>query len=73
MPKPITVTPEKPERLPPVHQTLIDWLERTYPDRMPDALNLSEKEIAYNAGQVSVVRKLRSIHEELHQRALENR
>ena len=38
---------------------LIDDLQEKFPDVMPD-FNLSEKEIAYRVGQVSVVRYLKN-------------
>jgi uncharacterized protein YeeX (DUF496 family) len=37
---------------------LIEQLDEMYPDRMPD-FTLSEKEFAFRAGQVSVVRTLK--------------
>jgi hypothetical protein len=37
---------------------LVDELDAFYPDVMPD-FALSEKEIAFRAGQVSVVRRLK--------------
>ena len=40
-------------------EVLIEELDQQFPDVMPD-LQLSEKEIAYRVGQVSVVRYLKS-------------
>tara|TARA_R100000458_G_scaffold20643_1_gene18446 strand:+ start:117 stop:263 length:147 start_codon:yes stop_codon:yes gene_type:complete len=40
-------------------EVLIEELDQQFPDVMPD-LRLSEKEFAYRAGQVSVVRYLKS-------------
>lgn len=37
---------------------LIDQLDEIYPDKMPD-YSLSEKEFAFRAGQVSVIRTLK--------------
>lgn len=39
--------------------SLLEYLDRTFPDRAPD-LYLDEKEVWYRAGQVSVVRKLKA-------------
>ena len=40
-------------------EVLIEELDQQFPDVMPD-LQLSEKEIAYRVGQVSVVRYLKN-------------
>ena len=37
---------------------LIDQLDEIYPDKMPD-YSLSDKEFAFRAGQVSVIRTLK--------------
>ena len=37
---------------------LIEQLDEIYPDKMPD-FSLSEKEFAFRAGQVSVIRTLK--------------
>lgn len=58
-------------KLPPVPKALLEYLDGLYPDRMPDVLSLSPEEVAYCAGQVSVVRKLRAIHKELYQSEME--
>jgi hypothetical protein len=58
-------------KLPPVTQALLDHLNELYPDRMPSVLDQSAVEVAYAAGQVSVVRKLKAIHSELQQSEME--
>ena len=48
---------------PPLSKALIDYLERLWPDRMPDPTNHDEIDWRYKAGQVSVVRKLKDDYE----------
>lgn len=56
------------EKLPPVSDELIVWLKEVYPDKLPDTSDLNE--IRYLQGQVSVVRTLFSINEELRHHVL---
>ena len=51
------------EKLPPVSEELIIWLESVIPDRMPDETDMSV--IRYKQGQLAVVKTLKSIFEEL--------
>lgn len=44
--------------VPPIPRPLLEYLERTYPDRMPDE-RMPLDEIRVRTGQVSVVRHLR--------------
>ncbi len=53
------------EKLPPVEQALIVWLREVFPDRMPEKDDDLET-IRFKQGQLSVVRALTSINEELH-------
>jgi len=39
-------------------ERIIDDLDEQFPDKFPDH-NLSEKEISYRAGQLSIIRKLK--------------
>lgn len=50
---------EKDPQRPLAAPSLVVYLEQTFPDRAPD-LHLSEKDVWYRAGQVSVVRKLKA-------------
>jgi len=52
-------TPIFPNTLNTNLEVLIEELDQQFPDVMPD-LRLSEKEFAYRAGQVSVVRYLKN-------------
>ena len=52
-------TPIFPNTLNTNLEVLIEELDEQFPDVMPD-LRLSEKEFAYRAGQVSVVRYLKN-------------
>tara|TARA_Y100001956_G_C4012949_1_gene138498 strand:- start:272 stop:466 length:195 start_codon:yes stop_codon:yes gene_type:complete len=51
------------EKLPPVNGELIVWLREVYKDQMPSDTDMME--IRYKQGQLSVVKTLISIHEEL--------
>ena len=51
------------EKLPPVSEELILWLRAAFPDRMPEDEEIGI--IRHKQGQLSVVRTLISIHEEL--------
>ena len=51
------------EKLPPVHGELIVWLREVYKDQMP--MDTDMLDIRYKQGQLSVVKTLISIHEEL--------
>lgn len=53
------------EKLPPVEEELIMWLKEVYPDKMPDEVAIGD--IRYKQGQVSVVRTLTAVNEELRQ------
>lgn len=44
--------------IPPITLALLSWLDEIFPDKMPDPLQ-QHVAIAFMAGQVSVVRKLR--------------
>ena len=55
--------------LPPIDQKLLVALMETFPDQAPD-INLSEKEVWYRSGQVSVVRWLQNQYEEQAQNPL---
>ena len=52
------------EKLPPVSKELIVWLKQVYPDRMPENTE-SLDTIRFKQGQISVVKTLISIEEEL--------
>jgi hypothetical protein len=49
-----------PKALPPVPRELVDFLDKAFPDRCPD-ISVTEKDVWFTAGQVSVVRKLKQI------------
>ena len=49
--------------LPPIDERLVAALAAEFPDRSPD-LDWTDKEIMFRAGQVHVVRWLRSKHRE---------
>jgi hypothetical protein len=51
------------ENLPPVSEALIMWLREVYKDQMPMETDIID--IRYKQGQLSVVKTLISIHEEL--------
>jgi len=51
------------ENLPPVSEALIVWLREVYKDQMPMETDIID--IRYKQGQLSVVKTLISIHEEL--------
>jgi len=55
--------------LPPIDQKLLVALMEKFPDKAPD-INLSEKEVWYRSGQVSVVRWLQNQYEEQAQNPL---
>ena len=55
--------------LPPIDIKLVAALTEKFPDKAPD-LNLSEKEVWYRSGQVSVVRWLQNQYEEQSQNPL---
>ena len=44
--------------IPVIDEQLIEYLEEAYPDKAPD-ISMEEKQIWFNAGQVSVVRHLK--------------
>lgn len=44
--------------LPPINKELVEELEKLFPDKAPD-ISLSEKEVCFKTGQVSVVRFLK--------------
>jgi len=52
------------EKLPPVTEELIVWLKAVYPDRMPE-MDVDQDTIKFKQGQISVVKTLISIQEEL--------
>lgn len=62
---------EGPVRLPAVPRPLLDYLDRLYPDAMPDVVSTPEKVLAYREGQVSVVRHLKRLVQEATERELE--
>ncbi len=49
--------------LPYVDKELIEWLEKVFPDRTP-TLEMSDREIWIQRGNVNVVLKLRDLYEE---------
>lgn len=49
--------------IPLIDKTLIDYLDRMYPDVSPE-LSMSEREIFFRRGAVDVVRTLRRIYSE---------
>ena len=55
--------------LPPIDHKLLVALMEKFPDQAPD-INLSEKEVWYRSGQVSVVRWLQNQYEEQAQNPL---
>lgn len=57
--------------LPPISKELLETLERRFPDRMPDP-HLTEAEIRFKQGQVSVVRLIRHQFDLQNQNILEN-
>lgn len=63
------MTPTKVPALPPVTKELVDWVEKTFPDRCPDA-GMTDREVWLAAGAAKVARKLRQIHEELLERSI---
>jgi len=52
--------------VPPIDERLVVALDEKFKDQAPD-LTCTEKEVWYRAGQVSVVRWLRSVHLEQQQ------
>tara|TARA_R100001082_G_scaffold109834_1_gene87974 strand:- start:1550 stop:1756 length:207 start_codon:yes stop_codon:yes gene_type:complete len=52
------------EKLPTVTDDLILWLREVYPDKMPPRTETLD-EIMFKQGQISVVKALESINEEL--------
>lgn len=50
-------------QIPIIEQSLIDFLDRMYPDVSPE-LSMSEREIYFRRGAVDVIRTLKRIHEE---------
>lgn len=50
------------DTVPPIPRLLLEYLERTYPDRMPDE-RMTLDEIRVRTGQVTVVRHLRKQYE----------
>lgn len=57
------------EKTPYISPELIRFLEATYPDRLPDPTE-SLDSIRHRAGQVSVIRFLKSLHEDQHEQEL---
>jgi len=49
--------------LPYVDKELIEWLEKIYPDRTP-SIEMTDREIWVQRGNVNVVLKLRDLYEE---------
>lgn len=53
------LTPD-PDEIPRVPKKLVEWLERAYPDRVPDPRD-DERELWVSVGKVQVVRSLRAL------------
>jgi len=49
--------------LPYVDKELVEWLEKVFPDRTP-TIEMSDREIWIQRGNVNVVLKLRDLYEE---------
>lgn len=59
------------DKFPVIEQSLIDYLDRMYPDVSPE-LNFSEREIFFRRGAVDVVRTLKRVYSEQNENILEN-
>jgi hypothetical protein len=57
------------EKTPFISPELVRFLEATYPDRLPDP-DESLDSIRHRAGQVSVVRFLKTLHEDQHEQSV---
>jgi hypothetical protein len=58
------------DKLPIIDKSLVEYLERMYPDVSPE-LGHTEREIFFRRGAVDVVRTLRRIFEEQNENILE--
>lgn len=59
------------DKFPVIEQSLIDYLDRMYPDVSPE-LSFSEREIFFRRGAVDVVRTLKRVYGEQNENILEN-
>jgi len=50
------------KRYPGVTKALIEWLEATYPNRVP-SLEMSDREVWIAVGEQRVISKLRNLHD----------
>jgi hypothetical protein len=55
--------------VPQIDKTLLDYLEKLYPDKYPN-LDTPDKEVWFKAGQVSVLRFLKNKFEEQNENIL---
>lgn len=51
------------EELPPVPLALVEWLERLYPDRLPER-DYDLRSVDQAVGRAEIIRLLRRVHEE---------
>lgn len=58
-------------KLPVIDETLLDYLERMFPDKCP-SIEHEEKEVWFKSGAASVARHLRAIHDQQNENILEN-
>lgn len=58
------------EFAPPMNPVMVQWLELMFPDKYPDVVNNTEKAMAFDAGQVEVVRFLRKVLDFQNERGL---
>ena len=61
---------EREDKLPIVEPALVEWLEKQYPNRVPDVAD-SDRAIWVHAGAVRVVRALRKIMDAQNENVLE--
>ena len=62
------------QQTPHVSLALVEWLEKLFPDRLPDpSAAISDRVLWAAAGSARVVRKLRQVHEQQTTQALEGK
>lgn len=57
------------DKIPYIDVGLLRFLEQSYPDRCPD-LDTTDRELWFHCGAVSVVKHLRRLHEDQHEKEL---
>lgn len=51
------------QRIPAISKALVEWLEATFRDRLPDSIDATDRQVWMATGAASVVRKLRTEYE----------